>query len=420
MENRYFALNSDCFLVNGALRGAIYNLGSGDVYSIDEYAVVLIEKCESGIALKGIINDYPKESQLVINRYLENLSKTGLGRFFDNSQIATKIPINQLHSLEFIWLELTVGCNLRCVHCYSESLPSLLGKERMTKNDWVRTAKEAYNMGCRKLQFIGGEPFILKSQLMQLITAVKNIGYEFIEVYTNATLIDNADIQFLENNKVAVAVSVYGSTGEFHDSITRNSGSFNKTITILKKLLARDIRVRVGVIAMNSNEGDIEATVKFLKDEIGVKNVKIDLIRPSGRGCNIELIPVRLSEKHKFRKASFSKCTLEIFRRVKYGHNCFSKEICITASGDVFPCIMERSVSFGNVFNHSLNQILESQIAKRIRNLVKDNIEVCRDCEYRYCCFDCRPKAKGASSNDNFYAKPTECLYNPYSGKWKN
>ena len=413
-----FTLKKDCFLVKGVKRSAIYDLESGDVYSMDEDATTLIEKCETGKELNQIFKDYPNETQPIIIGYLENLVKLGLGYFLNNGKKVTKILINQPNSLEFIWLELTAGCNLRCAHCYSGSFPSLLGEEKMGEADWIRVMKESYVIGCRKLQFIGGEPFTLGSKLLKLIVACQNIGYEFIEVYTNATLINDAQIQFLADNKIAVAVSVYGNTQEIHEKVTRSSGSFNQTITNLQKLIKKGVQVRVGIITMNLNEDYVGETVRFLKEDIGVKNVKVDLIRPSGRGCNKDLMSSKLLEKYKLRQPLFSKCTFKTFQRARYGHNCFSRDVCVTASGDVIPCVMERDIVLGNVLNFPLSHILHDKIVKQVRSLNKDNIEVCRDCEYRYCCFDCRPKSKKASLDENLYAKPAECFYDPHTGKW--
>ena len=41
---------------------------------------------------------------------------------------------------------------------------------------------------------------------------------------------------------------------------------------------------------------------------------------------------------------------------------------------------------------------------------------VCKDCEFRYCCHDCRPLAEGVAGNKK--AKYPRCCYNPYDGEW--
>jgi hypothetical protein len=46
----------------------------------------------------------------------------------------------------------------------------------------------------------------------------------------------------------------------------------------------------------------------------------------------------------------------------------------------------------------------------------KDKIEVYKDCEFRYCCVDCRAFLVDPK---NEYSKPASCLYNPYTAEWE-
>ena len=45
-----------------------------------------------------------------------------------------------------------------------------------------------------------------------------------------------------------------------------------------------------------------------------------------------------------------------------------------------------------------------------------DKIIVCKDCEFRYICTDCRIFIK---DNNNIYSQPLHCNYNPYIAKWE-
>ena len=45
----------------------------------------------------------------------------------------------------------------------------------------------------------------------------------------------------------------------------------------------------------------------------------------------------------------------------------------------------------------------------------KDKIEECKECEFRYCCFDCRPDSNGKEINE----KPWYCTYYPKEGRWE-
>jgi hypothetical protein len=51
----------------------------------------------------------------------------------------------------------------------------------------------------------------------------------------------------------------------------------------------------------------------------------------------------------------------------------------------------------------------------------KDQVAVCKDCEYRYVCFDCRPLSEGAAGGraDYLHAPYPRCTYNPYTGEWR-
>jgi hypothetical protein len=60
--------------------------------------------------------------------------------------------------LSFLWLELTNRCNLRCVHCYTESDPWSGERDVLTVEDYESVMSQAYELGCRKVQLIGGEP----------------------------------------------------------------------------------------------------------------------------------------------------------------------------------------------------------------------------------------------------------------------
>ena len=61
----------------------------------------------------------------------------------------------------------------------------------MSHEEWHTTLAEAFDLGCRKVQFIGGEP-TLYPRLPDLIADAGRRGYEFIEVFTNATLLSDS------------------------------------------------------------------------------------------------------------------------------------------------------------------------------------------------------------------------------------
>lgn len=421
MLNR-FSLNEHCFLVSGAKRGAIYDLYSGDIFSIDENALKLLKLCESGVSIQNICRTpaFSQDKEKILS-YLENLEKNSLGVFLKGFDKVKKIDTTKpAHKIDFMWLEVTDRCNLKCVHCYNgnfDNNPKL--KENGNENR-MRVIEDSYRLGCRNIQFIGGEPFLLGDKLLELVVFTRKIGYDFIEIFTNGTLIKEKQIDFLAKNNVSMAVSFYGPSSQIHNQITLNDTSFDKTVSNLKKMKQAGLNIRIGITIMTSNQHYVEETISFLKRNLGISNIKYDLVRPVGKGNDKKLIPSKILDGHCGSVThKFPSCSLEMFRIMKQGHNCFSNKICVKTNGEVTPCIMEKDIIFGNAYRDSLKTILDVEKNKRIRNLSKDFIEVCKDCEYRYGCFDCRPKAKTSSSEEGFCAKPADCLYDPHTAKWE-
>jgi radical SAM protein with 4Fe4S-binding SPASM domain len=74
------------------------------------------------------------------------------------------------------------------------------------------------------------------------------------------------------------------------------------------------------------------------------------------------------------------------------------------------------SRSFGNIKNTTLMQVIENEDFKKLWYISKDKIDVCKDCEFRHICTDCRCFIKDPN---NIYSQPAKCPYNPYICKWQ-
>ena len=80
-REKYFTLNKNCFLIKGAKRGAIYDLESGNVFSVNEVSVKILEELDSWKEFKQVFQEDKNitEGKLVI--YLNKLKKLGLGEW---------------------------------------------------------------------------------------------------------------------------------------------------------------------------------------------------------------------------------------------------------------------------------------------------------------------------------------------------
>lgn len=272
-----FALNQTCLLIDGAARSAIYDLDGGGVFSIDSRAARLLKGLESGRQVAEVVAEIEDLDETGARGYLDQLVEQQIGSFVEPGHDRTKIEVKPKEpELSFIWLELTEGCNLKCLHCYSESDAGKINQEVMEYEDWARLLEEAREMGCRSLQFIGGEPFIQRDVMLRLGPRALDLGYTFLEVYSNGTLIKDSDLDWLREHGIALALSVYGHEASVHEGVTLGKGSFGRTLRTVRRARELEIPLRIGIIGMSANEATLDETVSYLRDDLGVENVKID------------------------------------------------------------------------------------------------------------------------------------------------
>jgi len=410
--DKYINTSTNCIFVKGAKRAVLYNTKDHKIYQLNEYLTKILSLSQKQMTLDDIY--YHLKGNKGIK---EKLIKAVLEHpFLKLSQDPTPfLEVKRLKPIckpDFLWLELTRRCNLRCVHCYAEAGADI-EESCLSTNDYKRVIEEASYLGFKNIQFTGGEA-TLYPDLLELLKHAKRFGYEFIELYTNAVNLSHSLLNFIAQNKINIATSFYSYKKETHDRITQRKGSFERTVENIKKILRLKIPLRVGIIRLKYNQDHIQKTEEFLVD-LGVtaESIGIDTVRPSGRGCNLELMPD--DKKDFFQEPEH--------HYVKYNGNdfvipgtCWNGKIAITPSGDVIPCVFARDLVVGNVIKSSLKDIINSRKLKDLWEITLDDVEVCKDCEYRYACFDCR--ALPYSITKNLFARSPNCNYDPYTGQW--
>lgn len=393
-----FHLKEDCRLVSGAKRAAIYDLEQGNVYSINEIARQIVEK------------------ELNNNNFWQKLEKMGLTETsskFRSEEIRIQIPEV---GLEFMWLELTGRCNEKCLHCYA-SAGELDHLEELPIRGWERIIEEGAGLNCKRLQFIGGEPLLFKG-IFDLAQAARNLNYEFIEIFTNGTLLDEERVKKIKDLGIDVAVSLYSTVPEIHDVVTQVPGSFQKTFRALKMLKEAEIPTRIGIVVMKQNQETIAETQRKLQ-EMGFEATRaVDVIRPTGRGGCADLLPKDevIQTWALITKPDFS-TTKEEFYRNHHWNSCWAGKIAITSDGRIMPCIFARQHIVSDA-EKGLEEAVNSENLQSLWKITKNQVERCQNCEYRYACHDCRPLAEGTTGN--LYAKNPRCAYNPLTGEWLN
>ncbi len=197
---------------------------------------------------------------------------------------ATPLRIREF-PLSTIVLNVTTGCNLGCTYCYKEDLTTPKAETRMD----LETAKRGIDLLLREsgdrprvnVVFFGGEPLSNMALIRDVVIyaeescerAGKTVDFSLT---TNATLLDEDKIAFLNAHRFGLSVSIDGPKA-VHDRHRRSIGGTGtydvvaaKTRLLLERYRARPVGARVTVTAGAIDVCSIHA---HLRDEIGFAEV---------------------------------------------------------------------------------------------------------------------------------------------------
>ena len=390
-----YALKNNVYMVKGFKAACIYDINTCSLYHINMNLYNWIDEL---ISRNEELKDYTlpeKEilTQLLAQDILEEV----------NVRVPQPNLPKKISRPEFAWIEITTQCNLKCIHCYDES--DITCTKQMSMEDYGIAIRELKSLGIKRVQIIGGEPFMVGSKLRDMLsTAVAN--FDSVEIFTNGTMLTDRWAEFFSENKIKVALSVYSYDPIEHDKVTGQRGSHALTNQAIMRLRENGVKYRVCNVLMKGID------LKDRNTDLYTLSDKRDIVRLAGR-ADMQLLSRNLIRKKIITEESFSyELNPQLFYKLCNENNCFGSKLYISADMEVYPCVMERRISHGNLKNSDLKNLLNDTILK----LGKDHIEGCKDCEYRYACFDCRAN----SMSNNIYEKPWYCTYNPYLGEWED
>jgi SPASM domain peptide maturase of grasp-with-spasm system len=99
----------------------------------------------------------------------------------------------------------------------------------------------------------------------------------------------------------------------------------------------------------------------------------------------------------------------------RHFNGCLNRKISIDARGEIRNCpSMPRA--FGSARRRRLDAVLDDPEFTAVWTVNKDLIDVCRQCEFRYICSDCRAYVEDPVDANS---KPLKCGYDPTTGEWE-
>jgi mycofactocin radical SAM maturase len=314
--------------------------------------------------------------------------------------------------------EISLRCNLRCLHCLSDSGEAshdeLNFKESLSLIDQL-TAMKVFQVNIG-----GGEPFIRKD-FLDLLSYSHEKGLVTC-VSTNGTMADRSLAKRLSALKLLyLQVSLDGATPEVNDAI-RGKGTYQKILYGMECLASEGVRFSINTVLTRTNFFQLE-TLREMASQYGAE-LRVSRFRPSGRGKTskaylgptkdqLETFSFWLNEHDLVRTGDSFFCLTSENRRRKGLDMCGAAKMtcCISPRGEIYPCAFLQETPFlvGNVRNSSLKDLWDaSPVFDRFRSL---DAKSCVDC-YRF--ESCRGGCPAVAYHtfDDISLPDPECMVN--------
>ena len=178
---------------------------------------------------------------------------------------------------EFCVWEVTLKCNMRCIHCGSAA--GKARKNELTVKEGLKIADDLLDLGCRQISFIGGEVFLYKGweELAQKLSE----GGAVVNIITNGFLLGDDQISQIKHAQlVNVCISVDGME-ENHNKIRNVKTAFKKVLKGFDRLRKEDIPIGVVTSLLDFNVYDLESLYTLLVDN-KVRVWQLQIATPMG------------------------------------------------------------------------------------------------------------------------------------------
>jgi radical SAM protein with 4Fe4S-binding SPASM domain len=309
-----------------------------------------------------------------------------------------------------VTLELTLGCNIRCLHCYNfdrDVTPANTSGCRgdapeLTLPEILDLLADLRAAGCLFLTLTGGE-ILSYPHLFAVLDRARELNFA-VQLLTNGTLLRPGMAARLAGyrNILGMSDSLYGATAEVHDGITQVRGSWRRTWAGIERLRTLGIAVRVKLIVMRQNAHEVAA---WRADADGKRlPYFVDLTITSRHDGSHGSLATRVDDDQL--RSLLAGPLRDLLPKQPRRHdedsfrcNCARGNCAIAANGDVLPCV---SVPWpaGNVRAQRFLEIWKySPVFQRIRGLRMADYPSCSPCPDKGYCARERGAAYTASGS---------------------
>lgn len=320
---------------------------------------------------------------------------------------------NNESQLTSLHIEIISKCNERCVHCY---IPHEKKTDIMDPNMFYDILKQGRKMNLLHVTISGGEP-MAHSNFVDFLRKCNEYNLS-VNVLSNLTLLNQDKLEEMKKNPLlCVQTSLYSTNAEIHDSITQERGSFERTKSAILKLIEIDIPVQISCPIMKQNLYCYKDVIEWGKEHN--INVNSDYVIIAGYDHTVQNLNCRLSIKdvrqiinqkidndpQYFESLEKEYMKKKEMRPEDYICSVCHSSICISETGNVYPCAGWKDYIVANIKEEKLSDIWNrSEKVKYLRNLRRRDFPQCVQCSEKEFCTMCMVR----NANEHPMGNPLE------------
>ncbi len=331
--------------------------------------------------------------------------------------------IKQKDFLRSLHIEITSSCNERCIHCY---IPHKNKTGFIAPELFFRIIDEGRALNIVNVTLTGGEPLLHKD----IISFLKKCREQDLSVnlLSNLTLLKESHVlEMRENPLLSIQTSLYSMTPSVHDLITKVKGSFESTIKGIKRIKSEGIPIQISCPVMKQNKESFSDVLNWGQDneiEVVVEPIIFASFDQKQENLSNRLNLVEYAEtidrlisvgyvgsfisSAKEKHSQTSKSPICSICRYNY---------CISANGNVFPCVGWQTNVLGNIYKQSNCDIWNhSKKIQELREIKLEQFSKCVDCNDRDYCKICMMNNTNENGNpfsiSEFHCKTANILHN--------
>lgn len=324
--------------------------------------------------------------------------------------------INSNEFLRSIHIDVANACNERCIHCY---IPEQCKKNIIDSSLFYRIIDEGRNMNIIHVTLSGGEP-LLHGDILKFLEKcrVQNLS---VNVLSNLTLLTEEIVSEMKQNPLlSVQVSLYSMHPSVHDSITKLSGSFEKTKEGILRLCSEGIPVQISCPIIKQNKDSFLDVLHWgWNHNIAVAAEPQIFASYDHSKCNLDsrlsveevesVIETQMKEGYAQSIYAMAKNKEDLAENAPICSIC-RYSFCITTDGRVFPCAGWQNNIIGDLNQQTMHEVWESEKIHKLRKIKRSKFTQCVNCKDRGYCTVCMMWNSNENDNgDPYKINPYRC-----------